>query len=176
VTAPALVGPSSSSGGPVPSPDWDDILADIGDRIRAERQARGLAQQDLADRARLDRVTVRRLEDGIGSIRVFVQACWVLEVDPGQLMAEQWAMPAPKASPRYSLSPRQAQVLQAVAGGDSLSRVGVHLGLDRSTVASFLSQAYRRLGVADLPVRERRAVAIRVAMKHGLFTSSNRTS
>ena len=176
MSAPVMVGPSSPGGGPAPFPDWDDVLADIGDRIRAERQARGWGQQDLADRARLDRVTVRRLEDGIGSIRVFVQACWALEVDPGRLMSQQWAMPAPQASPRGSLSPRQAQVLQAAAGGDSLARVGVRLGLDRSSVASFLSQAYRRLGVAHLPQEERRAAAIRVAMKDDLFTSSNRTS
>lgn len=176
MSAPALVGPSPSGGGPVPVPDWDDLIADIGDRIRAERHARGWGQQDLSDRARLDRVTVRRLEDGIGSIRVLAQACWALGVDPGLLMSQQWTMPASPASPRYSLSPRQAQVLQAAAGGDSLSQVGARLGLDRSTVASFLSQAYRRLGVVHLSRGERRAAAIQVAMKHDLFASSNRTS
>ena len=174
--APQIAGPSTSSGGPAPSPDWDDVLADIGDRIRAERKARGWGQQDLSDRAQLDRVTIRRLEDGMGSIRVFAQACWALGVDPGALMSQQWTMPASPMSPRYSLSPRQSQVLLAAADGDSLARVGARLGLDRSTVASCLSQAYRRLGVVHLPRDERRAAAIRVAMKHGLFAAQNRTS
>jgi len=181
VTAPALVGPSSSSGGPVPSPDWDDLLADIGDRIRAERQARGWSIQRMGDHSGLPVITVKRLEAGSASLRVFAQACAALEVSMSYLLSAEWRMPPPKhvrngAPGPVGLSPRQEGVLVEAAAGGSLAQVGARLGLDSRAVGAALSRAYQRLGVAFLPVHQRRSAAVEVAVRHGLIAPPNRTS
>jgi DNA-binding CsgD family transcriptional regulator/DNA-binding XRE family transcriptional regulator len=159
-------------GGPTPFEDLDEYLADIGDRIRAERQARGWTQNDLAERAALTRWALRALEDGVGTLLAFARACRALEVDMDLLLSDAWRMPAL----RLSLSPRQVDVLREAASGDSLAVVGARLGLDRPAVSSHLSRIYERLGVADLPVVERRAAAVRAAVEHNLITPPNRTS
>jgi transcriptional regulator with XRE-family HTH domain len=169
------VGPSPSGGGPVPSPDWDDVLADIGDRVRAERQARGWSQNRLGRRAGIGEDTVRRVENGEASIRTFALVCAALEVAMHDLLSPRWQRPDPAVRP-LSLSERQALVLGAAASGDSLTAVGARLGMDSRAVASNLSRAYRRLGVAHLPQEQRRAAAVRLAIQHGLFNPSNRTS
>lgn len=183
MTAPVMVGPSPQGGGPVPFPDWDDVLADIGDRIRAERLARGWSETELGRRAGLGRNTVRRLENGDASLRCFVQACAAMSVPVDGLLSPAWQRPEPKTMPGrsatrkpVSLSPRQAAVLREAASGDSLAQVGSRLGLGAQAVASEISRAYRRLGVAYLPREQRRAAAIRVAMQHGLFNPPKRTS
>jgi DNA-binding CsgD family transcriptional regulator len=173
MTAPVLVGPSPSSGGPVPSPDWDEVLADIGDRVRAERKARGWAQDKLAARAGLNRRTVRNIEAGIGTLRTFAQVCWALGVAMDHLLSDRWELP--ERQPR--LSATQVRVLREAASGDSLAQVGARLLMSSRLVAAHLSHVYRLLGVAGLPQGERRAAAARVAMQHGLFdTPPNRTS
>lgn len=172
--APQLVGPSTSSGGPHPSPDWDDILADIGDRIRAERKARGWSEATLAERAGLDRGTVRRIQQGLGSLRVLLQVCSGLGVDVAYLLSSEWVMPQPDSQPH--LSPSQVGVLRAAASGAPLADVAVRVAMTRSAVSSHLTRIYQQLGVADLPRDERRSAAARVAMQHGLFTSPNRAS
>ncbi|MCI3279158.1 helix-turn-helix domain-containing protein [Streptomyces cylindrosporus] len=183
MTAPVLVGPQPPGGGPVPSLDWDDALADIGDRVRAEREARGWSQTQLARTAGVGLNTIRRLERGDASMRCFVQACTALQIPVGMLLSPQWQKPEPKptrigvaAARPIALSPRQTEVLREAASGDSLAAVGARLGLDVGTVGSTLSRVYRRLGVACLPRDERRAAAAQVALKHGLFTPGNRTS
>lgn len=182
MSAPALVGPSPQGGGPDPSPDWDDLLADIGDRVRAERQARGWSETRLGRAAGMGRNTVRRLENGDASLRSFVLACTALGVDADRLLSPAWVRPycpptaAPAGAGRVSLSPAQARVLREAASGDSLAQVGVRVGLDPRAVGAALSRAYQRLGVAYLPAGERRAAAARVAMQHGLFDPANRTS
>lgn len=172
MTAPVLVGPLPSGGGPVPSPDVDDMLADIGDRIRAERQARGWSQEELATRAGVSRKTIRGLEDGIGTLRVFTQACWGLQVDMAYLLSGRWQMPFRPPS----LTPRQAEALRAVADGRPLAAAARELGMTPEGVASALNGAYRRLGVAEVPREARRAAAVRAASAHGLIFQPNRTS
>ena len=173
MTAPVLVGPSPSGGGPTPSLDMDDLLADIGDRVRAERQARHWSQTELGLRAGLSLNTVKRLESGHTTLRVLVTACAALQVDVGRLLAGEWRMPAF----RPSLTPAQVQILRAVADTDTPEGAAVQLGVSRDTVSSRLSEIYRRLGVTHLPRgAQRRTAAVRVAVQHGLFDAANRTS
>lgn len=173
MTAPVLVGPSPSGDGPVPFPDWDDVLADIGDRIRAERKARGWSQSELGQRAGLSRATVKRLENGVATLRCFVLACAALQVNIGDVLAGDWKLPAL----RPCLTPTQARVLQAIAELGSTEMAAERLGMARDTVTSQLSQVYRRLDVTHVPRgAERRTAAVRVAVQHGLFTPPNRTS
>lgn len=181
MTAPVQVGPWSSSGGPDPSPDWDEVLADIGDRVRAERRARGWSLHRMSVRSGLRVITLKRLEAGSGSLRVFVQACAGLGVAMAELLSGDWQMPDPKpvraGTPGpVGLSPRQAAVLREAASGDSLAQIGERLGMDSRAVGAHLSRAYQRLGVALLPASERRVAAARVAVKHGLFDQETRTS
>jgi transcriptional regulator with XRE-family HTH domain len=173
MSAPVQVGPSPSGGGPVPFPDWDETLADIGDRIRAERQARRWTQGELGDQAGLSRRTVRNLEQGIGTLRAFMHACRGLGVPMDHLLSPQWQMPAREPS----LSARQVEILRVIADGKPLTVAAGLLGMPRDGLTARLSQIYRRLGVSDRPRGlERRAAAVRVAMQHGLFDSANRTS
>jgi DNA-binding CsgD family transcriptional regulator len=173
VSAPALVGPSPQGGGPVPSPDWDDLLADIGDRIRAERQARGWSRDDLARRARISKSAARQLEEGSVRLRPLMKACWAFRLPVDYLLSNQWKTP----SRRPTLAPRQVDVLREAASGDSLGQVGSRLGMRSQSVGATLSRIYVRLGVDGLPRDQRRAAAARVAMQHGLFSQpTNRTS
>lgn len=172
MTAPVQVGPAPSGGGPAPSSDWNDLVADIGDRIRAERKARRLTETDLAHRAGLDRATVRRIQDGVGTLRAFAQVCHGLGVRMDYILSPEWRLP----TPRPSLEPRQLQVLREAAGGKSLAVVGDRLGMERTAVASYLSQVYRRLEVAHLPQGERRTAAVLVAKHYGLLDTAKRTS
>jgi DNA-binding CsgD family transcriptional regulator/DNA-binding XRE family transcriptional regulator len=173
MTAPVLVGPSPQGGGPAPSPDWDDLLADIGDRIRAERQARGWSQTELGHRAGLDRGAVRRLEDGNATLRCFIAACTALQVDFVQVLSAEWQVPALKPV----LTPAQARVLRAVASAGSAAAAAVRLGIPQSTVRTRLSEISRRLGVVGARRGEERRVAVvRAAVEHGLLPAKFGTS
>jgi DNA-binding CsgD family transcriptional regulator/DNA-binding Xre family transcriptional regulator len=173
MTAPVQVGPSPSGGGPGPSSQWDEALADVADRIRAERKARGWSQTEMARQAGISKSTVHRLESDVSVVvRHLLQACEALGVPPAHLLSDQWQMPAR----RPALSPRQVDVLREVMSGDSLTCVGDRLGMSSQAVSSVLNRVYQRLDVAHIPVGERRAAAARAAMQHGLFTASNRTS
>lgn len=173
MSAPVQVGPSPQGGGPVPFPDWDDVLADIGDRVRAERRARGWSQTELGRRMGVALATVKRLETGDSSLLItFAMACRALGVDMGHLLSVQWRLP----DRHLSLSPTQARVLEAVSDGRPLAQAARALGTTHTAVASVLTKAYRRLGVADVPRGQRRAAAVREARRHGLIALSNRTS
>lgn len=165
-----MVGPSPTGGGLVPFPDWDDVLADIGDRIRAERHARNWSQGHLAARAGLNRRTVRNLEDGIGSIRSFTQACWGLSVDMAYLLSKDWVLPAPL--PLRSLTERQVEVLRVVAATPSVDVAAEVLGMRRKSLWRRLLEIYQCLGVASLPFSERRSAAIRVATNLGFIDAA----
>jgi DNA-binding CsgD family transcriptional regulator/DNA-binding XRE family transcriptional regulator len=172
VSAPVQVGPSPSGGGPVPFPDWDETLADIGDRIRAERQARGWSKDQLARRAGISRQSVKSMEGGSVWLRPLMKVCWAFQTPVDYLLSDQWRVP----SRRPTLAPRQAEVLLEAASGDSLTQVGARLGMGSQAVAAALSRIYVRLGVAGLPRGERRAAAARVAVHYGLIHIPNRTS
>ena len=76
-------------------------------------------------------------------------------------------MPGPARMP---LTPRQAQALTAAATGAPLREVAEQLGVTREHVASLLARAYQRLGVTYLPRDQRRAEAVRIAVRRGLIT------
>lgn len=75
-------------------------------------------------------------------------------------------MPGPTRMP---LTPRQAQALAAAATGAPLREVAEQLGVTREHVASLLARAYQRLDVTYLPRDQRRAEAVRIAVRRGLI-------
>lgn len=173
MTAPVQVGPSPTGGGPVPSQEWEEALADVADRVRAERKARGWSQTEMARQAGISKSTVQRLESDVSVVvRHLLQACSALNVPISYLLSDRWEMP----SGRPKLGLRQIDVLREAASGDSLAHVGARVGMSPQAVSSVLTKVYQRLDVAHLPVGERRAAAARVAMQHGLFSTSKRTS
>lgn len=163
-----MVGPSSSSGGPVPVPDPDVLIRRTAYRVRAEREARGWSRTELARRARLKPWDVRKIEEGRVPLHDLLKACAGLGVSLDVLLSEQWQNPAL----RPTLALRQVDVLKAAASGDSLRVVGQRLGMGSQAVGATLSRIYVRLGVANLPPEERRAAAARVAQLHGLLDAA----
>ena len=169
MTAPVQMGPSPVGGGPVAFQDREELLADIGDRIRAERHARGWAGTALAAKAGVSRRTVERVETGRSPLplSLFAALCEALGVPMSLLLSDQWVMPARFRRP--TLTPRQIEILLLASSGLTLQQVGVRVGTTRQAVASRLSETYRLLGVSDLPQGERRAAAMQVAEDRGLF-------
>lgn len=53
----------------------DERLSAFGDRIRRERERRGLSQEDLAKLAGLSRTTINRAERGVINLRVVNAVC-----------------------------------------------------------------------------------------------------
>jgi len=143
-------------------------MADIADRIRAERVTRSWSQDELARRAGISTAVVKRLESGNCVFLRFMQVCHALGVTAGYILSDEWSLP----SQPLSLTGRQAQVLRAVSDGRPLSEAARELGMPRDGLASRMTQIYRRLGVADLPRSERRAAAVRVAVNHGLIDAA----
>jgi transcriptional regulator with XRE-family HTH domain len=146
--------------------DWDEVLAHVGERIRAEREARGWSRQQLAHRAEIREATVRRLEAGNVWLRPLMKACWAFRVPVNHLLSDQWSRPAR----RPTLSLRQVDVLREAASGDSLELLGPRLGLQPESVGAALSRIYVRLGVSDVPRDQRRSAAVEVAVRYGLMT------
>lgn len=73
--------------------------------------------------------------------------------------------------PGMRLSPRQTQALTLAATGATLTQIGGQLGITREHVSMLLSGAYRRLDVGHLPRDQKRAAAVRAAIRHGLITN-----
>ncbi|MDX3343444.1 helix-turn-helix transcriptional regulator [Streptomyces sp. ME02-6979.5a] len=168
MTAPARTGPLPSGGGPAPSPDLDDLVADLGDRIRAERLHRGWSQAHLGTRAGLPKKYVGLAEAGHAALPVvrLAQLCHGLGMPMSDLLSDRWVMPERK-TPRV-LTPRQVQILAEARTGAPLSVIAVRVGMPRESVGSRMSEVYRQLDVAHLPYGRREA-AIRVAVELGLL-------
>lgn len=168
MTAPARTGPLPPGGGPVASPDLDDLVADLGDRIRAERLHRGWSQAQLGTRAGLPKKYVGLAEAGHAALPVarLAQLCCGLGVSMSDLLSDRWVMPERK-TPRV-LTPRQVQILAEARTGAPLSVIAVRVGMPRESVGSRMSEVYRQLDVAHLPYGRREA-AIRVAVELGLL-------
>jgi transcriptional regulator with XRE-family HTH domain len=171
MTAPVQVGPSPVGGGPVAFQDREELLADIGDRIRAERHARGWTGTALAAKAGVTRRTVERVETGRSPLplSLFAALCEALGVSMSLLLSDEWVLPDRFRRP--VLTPRQIEMLLLASSGLTLQQVGVRVGTTRQAVASRLSETYRLLGVSDLPQGERRAAAARAAEELGLFAA-----
>lgn len=168
MTAPARVGPSPSGGGPVPSPDLDDLAADIGDRIRAERLHRGWSQAHLGTRAGLPKKYVGLAETGHAALPVMrlAQLCYGLGMPMSDLLSDRWQMPERKQP--TVLTPRQVQILAEARTGAPFSVIAVRVGMSRESVSARISEVYRVLDVAHLPYGRREA-AVRVAVERGLL-------
>lgn len=78
----------------------------FGDNVRRYRHAHGMSQEQLADKAGMDRKTVNRIEQGVHSVRL--DNVWLLaealEVDVRDLFAE------PQGPGRYGMQATQQQV------------------------------------------------------------------
>lgn len=169
MTFSAQVGPSPAGGGPVAFQDRDELLADVGDRIRAERHARGWSQTVLGQRCGLSWQAIKRMEGGETTMPLLTLAsvCCALGVELSELLSAGWEMPA--RPERSALTATQVRVLRVAASGLPLLEVGRQVGMSRQSVAARLSEAYRALGVSDRPRDERRAAAVRVAEARGLL-------
>lgn len=80
----------------------------FGDNVRRYRHAHGMSQEQLADKAGMDRKTVNRIEQGVHSVRL--DNVWLLaealEVDVRDLFAE------PQAPGRFGMHPTQTPAQQ----------------------------------------------------------------
>lgn len=172
VTTTVPKGPSQSSGGPAPF-DVDDYLADMGDRIRAERQSRRWTQAELARRSSLQVQTLAYIEHGRTRIYLssIAQICGALGITVGYLLADDWTMPELPDRNAPRLSRRQAEVFRlAVVEGLTLGQAAAVTGETRQVMGSRLTSAYRSLGVQGIrEPQQRRVVALRVAHQHGLI-------
>jgi putative transcriptional regulator len=83
----------------------------FGDNVRRYRHAHGMSQEQLADKAGMDRKTVNRIEQGVHSVRL--DNVWLLsealEVDVRDLFAE------PQGPGRFSQQQQQQQQPPQVA-------------------------------------------------------------
>jgi transcriptional regulator with XRE-family HTH domain len=61
----------------------------VGDEIRSVREAAGMSQQELADKAKLHRTYINMVERGKKNptIEVFVRICNALEIVPSKMFA-----------------------------------------------------------------------------------------
>lgn len=83
-----------------------EILRSLGDRMRALRKARGLSQQEAADRAGLARSTVSEVERGENpTLHTVVRLLRVY----GRLSALESFIPEPELSPMARLRERKAK-------------------------------------------------------------------
>lgn len=144
----------------------DDLLADIGDRFRAERQARNISQIDFAKQFSFSVGTVKRVEQGLGvSMDTYYRMCQALQVPFLYMMSSDWRMP--KRIPK--LGPYQLKVLESVAKGGSLSEVGKRIGLTAPAVGSALHRIYQNLEVPYKYGVDRKKEAVRIAREYGLI-------
>jgi DNA-binding NarL/FixJ family response regulator len=70
---------------------------------------------------------------------------------------------ATRAGHEPPLTPRERQVLELVAGGCTVKRVAVELGMSRSTVKTHLAHLYDKFGISS------QAAAVAEAMRRGLI-------
>ncbi|WP_329832687.1 helix-turn-helix transcriptional regulator [Stenotrophomonas geniculata] len=85
-------------GSPIKSPD--EILADLGERIKQRRLASGLTQKTLADKAGVSRRAVIELEAGTGST-LQTLARVLKAMDLGDSLST--LVPVPRVSPMSML-------------------------------------------------------------------------
>jgi len=79
---------------------------------------------------------------------------------------DKWERDSAVIRYRGALSPREREVLDALAAGASQVEIAMQLGVHRTTVSAHLMRLYRRLGVSGKDVR---ADAIVRARRLGLL-------
>ena len=86
----------------------DEIIADIGAMLKAERLYRNLSQQTVADRSGISLTAVKRLEGGKGAtLETFVRVCrtlrkddWIMRLGPAAAMSPEDYVKRPDKPPR----------------------------------------------------------------------------
>lgn len=146
--------------------ELDDLLADIADRFRAERQARHWSQTEFAQRTGLALNTIKRMEGGKSvSMAVYFAACQEFNQPLTRLLSDDWRIP--KQIP--TLAPYQIRALEAVAKGGSLAEAGVRIGITRQAMASIMSRIYDRWGVQYKYGIDRKTEVLRIAREYNLI-------
>lgn len=144
----------------------DIMLADIGDRFRAERQALNLTMPVFAKRAGTTLQTIKNLENGqVRNLLVLIKASQACNKSFLYMMSSDWRMP--KKPP--TLAPYQVRALEAIAQGGSLAEAGARIGITREAMASVLSRIYERFEVRYKYGIDRRTEVLRIAREHNLI-------
>lgn len=88
-------------------PDDMNPCADFGRRLKALRSARGLSQEQLANRAGLDRTYVSSCEAGRRNVtlRTIVRLAEALSVDPSSLIQDRTLKVAETGAPYPDRTP-----------------------------------------------------------------------
>lgn len=162
------------------------LLADMDGTTLAQRQRlfAGLQQQQLTSKtllfsARLENALLQRaLDCDLAGYLLTSQSLPELY----ELLTHPTAMPplfAPAiwqhllahfrtAPPAHTLTQRECDVLAAIGDGLTIARTAARLALSESTVASYVKQIYRKLGIRN------RAQAAQAAMQLGLLRPEQR--
>ena len=123
------------------------VLAHVGARLQAAREARGLTQADLGERIGIESVTLSRYETGTrgASLTVLARAADELGVTLADLVAER-PVPEPDRDPR---------VLRALAVLDTLDDHHLDLAVGVLTEIGRLSKVKARTPSPSGPGRTR---------------------
>jgi PAS domain S-box-containing protein len=113
------------------------------------------------------RGTCELLRDDRARTMIEYQATWSLSPGRHLLAARRtpWrrARPAPIGEPGAKLTPRQHEVLQLCANGQSTPEIARTLAISRGTVKTHLDHVYKKLGARD------RTMAVADAWRLGLI-------
>jgi DNA-binding NarL/FixJ family response regulator len=146
-------------------PDGDGLQ--LGAELRAERPALGVVLLAPAD----DDVLFRALEAGLSAVvpqqatvEVLMASVRHAAVAPASFTAPDLAGALARRRARSaSLSPRELEILQHLYGGLSLPAIAATLRLTESTVRTYVTRLYGKLGATS------RAQALVVAGQQGLL-------
>jgi DNA-binding CsgD family transcriptional regulator len=155
---------------PAPSPPLDEVQLRILRAFHCGRSKTDLLQVWGVSPAVLDRaITALYLNLGVSDAPRTERRERALDIaqERGLLPAEGPGPVAPVRGAVTCLTEREREILSAAADGSSLARVGSRVGLPATSVSSRLTEIYRKLDVAHLPLRQKRSGALRVARERG---------
>jgi DNA-binding NarL/FixJ family response regulator len=146
-------------------PDEDGLL--LAGQLREETPERGVVLMAPRDDTRL----LRALEAGISAyvptsapIEVLLSAFRHAAVAPGSFTAPDLAVALARHRRQQSLlSPREGEVLRLLRGDASITRIAEELLVSESTIKTYLSRLYDKLGATN------RAQALAAAARFGLL-------
>lgn len=149
-------------------PDADGLS--LAAELRGERPALGVVLLAPAD----DDVLFRALEAGLsavvprqGTVEVLMASVRHAAVAPSSFTAPDLAGALARRRARStSLSPRELEILQHLHGGLSLPAIAATLRLTESTVRTYVTRLYGKLGATS------RAQALSVASEQGLIPTA----
>jgi DNA-binding NarL/FixJ family response regulator len=136
------------------------VLTSSSDRMEAARSIAAGAKGVLHKAADIDEIVEAVRSIGEGRSLVTAQQ----RDDLGRLAAVGTHPPAYPLRERDRLTPRERDVLQALADGLSDKEIAFHLQIGIETVRTHVASIYRKFGV------ESRVQALKFALRHGLVT------